>query len=362
MSSLLKHLDCAFCQTVHDPALPQTRCQECGGPLFARYRTEEMRGFQVTVGQLREALSPPWRRPSGDLRVGTPALVHGEGLATELDLPGLSILDCGRGPTGSIADYGMAVAVERARTLGIPRLTVPSLGEGARAAAAQGALHGVEVEAILAEGSDDRGLMERGTTVARMPGSLTDAERVSRGYVIGALAEPWRIEGEKAAAFPLLLPGRRLPDAVVYPVIEGTFDIALWKAWNEFEAAGIIGPERPRLIPVQTKGCEPLVRALRKKLIRPSLPRKATGPWSMRITTSPVDELRLQVVRASGGRGVSVSYDRLREAASYCIRRLGISLGDGGAAAVAAARHLRLSGDLDRNAIVVAINPSRGGT
>lgn len=362
MPTLLQHLDCAFCQAVHDPGLPQTRCQACGGPLFARYRTQELRGQQLALSQLREALMPPWRRPSGDLRVGTPALVHAEGLATELDLPGLAVLDCGRGPTGSVADFGMAVAVERARTLGIPRLTVPSLGDGARAAAAQGALHGVEVEAILVEGSDDRGLIERGTVVARMPGSLTDAERVSRGYVIGDLAEPWRIEGEKVAAFPMLLSGRQLPDAVIYPVIEGTFDIALWKIWNEFEAAGVTGPERPRLIPVQTKGCEPLVRALRKKLIRPSLPRNAAGPWSMRITTSPVDELRLQVVRASAGQGVSVSYDQMREAASYCIRKLGISLGDGGAAAVAAARQLRLSGDLPRNATVVAVNPSRGGT
>ena len=53
---------------------------------------------------------------------------------------------------------------------------------------------------------------------------------------------------------------------------------------------------------------------------------------------------------------------RLREAAFLAIRKLGMSLGDGGTAAVAAARLLRLSGDLPRNAAVVAINTARGGT
>lgn len=362
MASLLSHLDCAYCQREHDADAPQTRCTDCGGPLFARYRSAELRGHKLSLGQLREALAPPWRQPAGDLRVGSPPLVHAEGLATEFDMPGLAILDCGRGPTGSVADFGMAVAVERARALGIPRVSVPSLGDAARAAAAQGALHDIEIETILVEGSDDRGLHERGATVARFPGTLARAEAAAPGYVIGTLAEPWRIEGEKAAAWPLLLAGRRLPDAVLVPVTEGTVDVALWKAWNEWEAAGIIGPARPRIIAVQTRGCGPLVRALKKKLIRPSPPRNVSGPWALRITDSPADEIRLQVVRASGGLGVSVSYGQIREAAFLAMRKLGLSLGDGGAAAVAAARALRLSGELDRMATVVVVNTARGGT
>ena len=362
MASLLSHVDCAYCQHEHDAWAPQTRCTECGGPLFARYRTDELRGQRVSMGQLQEALAPPWRRPGGDLRVGVPALVHAEGLATEFDMPGLAILDCGRGPTGSLADFAMSVAVERARALGIPRVSVPSLGDGARAAAAQGALHDIEIETILVEGSDDRGLHERGATVARLPGTLAKAESVAKGYVIGTLAEPWRVEGEKAAAWPMLLAGRRLPDAVVIPVTEGTLDIALWKAWNEWEAAGIVGAERPRIVAVQTRGCGPIVRALKKKLIRPSPPRNVSGPWELRITDSPADEIRLQVVRASRGLGVSVSYGQIREAAFLSMRKLGLSLGDGGAAAVAAARTLRLSGELGRSATVVVVNVSRGGT
>ncbi len=362
MASLLSHLDCAYCQLRHDAAVPQTRCTDCGGPLFARYRADQLRGQKASIAQLRQALSPPRRRPAGDLRVGSPPLVHAEGLGTELDLPGLAILDCGRGPTGSIADLGMAVAVERARTLGIPRVSVPSLGDAARAAAAQGALHDIEIEAILVEGSDDRGLHERRATVARIPGTLADAERVATGYAIGTLSEPWRIEGEKAAAWAMLLAGRRLPDVVLVPVTEGTVDIALWKAWNEWQAAGLIGDERPRIIAVQTKGCGPLVRALKKKLIRPTPPRNLSGPWSLRVPTSAADEVRLQVVRASGGLGVSVSYAQMREAASLSMKKLGLSLGDGGAATVAAARTLRLSGDIVRSAAVVAMNTSRGGT
>jgi threonine synthase len=53
----------------------------------------------------------------------------------------------------------------------------------------------------------------------------------------------------------------RLPDAIVYPTGGGTGLIGMWKAFDEMERLGWIGPTRPKMFTVQAAGCAPIVRA-----------------------------------------------------------------------------------------------------
>ena len=53
-----------------------------------------------------------------------------------------------------------------------------------------------------------------------------------------------------------------LPDAIVYPTGGGTGLIGMWKAFDEMERLGWIGPERPKMFTVQAAGCAPMVRAV----------------------------------------------------------------------------------------------------
>ncbi|NVL67777.1 pyridoxal-phosphate dependent enzyme, partial [Escherichia coli] len=53
----------------------------------------------------------------------------------------------------------------------------------------------------------------------------------------------------------------KLPDAIFYPTGGGTGLIGMWKAFDELEQLGWIGPERPRMYAVQASGCAPIVRA-----------------------------------------------------------------------------------------------------
>ena len=55
--------------------------------------------------------------------------------------------------------------------------------------------------------------------------------------------------------------GWQLPDVIFYPTGGGTGLIGMWKAFDELEALGWIGPERPRMFAVQASGCAPIVRA-----------------------------------------------------------------------------------------------------
>ena len=52
------------------------------------------------------------------------------------------------------------------------------------------------------------------------------------------------------------------PDWIIYPTGGGTGLVGMWKAFDELEPIGWIGPQRrPRMVSVQAEGCAPIVRA-----------------------------------------------------------------------------------------------------
>jgi threonine synthase len=66
------------------------------------------------------------------------------------------------------------------------------------------------------------------------------------------LKEPYRIEGKKTMGIELLEQlDWQIPDITIYPTGGGTGLIGMWKAFNELEAIGWIGSERPKMIAVQ---------------------------------------------------------------------------------------------------------------
>ena len=58
--------------------------------------------------------------------------------------------------------------------------------------------------------------------------------------------------------------GWQLPDAIFYPTGGGVGMIGMWKAFDEMEALGWIGGQRPKMIAVQVEGCQPVVRAFER--------------------------------------------------------------------------------------------------
>ena len=65
---------------------------------------------------------------------------------------------------------------------------------------------------------------------------------------LSTLKEPYRLEGKKTMGFELAEQlGWELPDVIFYPTGGGTGLIGMWKAFDELEALGLIGPKRPRM-------------------------------------------------------------------------------------------------------------------
>src|SRR5205823_4219896 len=76
------------------------------------------------------------------------------------------------------------------------------------------------------------------------------------------LKEPYRIDGKKTMAYELWEEfAGKLPDVIVYPTGGGVGLIGMWKAFEELEAMGHVGRERPRMIAAQAAGCAPIVKA-----------------------------------------------------------------------------------------------------
>ena len=89
-----------------------------------------------------------------------------------------------------------------------------------------------------------------------------DGKQAMGWFDLSTLKEPYRIEGKKTMGLELAEQGGwKLPDAIFYPTGGGTGLIGMWKAFEELEAIGWIGPERPKMIAVQAAGCAPIVKA-----------------------------------------------------------------------------------------------------
>src|SRR5438128_8236995 len=108
---------------------------------------------------------------------------------------------------------------------------------------------------------------ELGARVTLIDGLITDCaaeigRRKENWFDVSTLKEPYRIEGKKTLGYELAEQlNWQLPDVILYPTGGGTGLIGMWKAFDEMEQMGWIGPKRPRMVSVQAAGCAPIVRA-----------------------------------------------------------------------------------------------------
>ena len=187
-------------------------------------------------------------------------------------LPRLMVKRESLNPTGSFKARGMAVAVSRAAELGARHLVTPSAGNAGGALAAYAAAAGLRATVIMpadAPAINQVEVLAAGARLILLEGLISDCGRLAGvirdevgAFDLSTLKEPYRVEGKKTMGFEVAEQlAWRLPDAIVYPTGGGTGIVGMWKAFDELEAVGLIGRERPRMFSVQAEGCAPIVRA-----------------------------------------------------------------------------------------------------
>src|SRR5438552_190906 len=200
--------------------------------------------------------------------------------------------------------------------------------------AAHGAAAGLPVTVAMPEDTP-RAFVEEcrhyGADTHLVRGTISDAGKWLAGhgpreaFDVSTLKEPYRVEGKKTMAYELFeqMQGT-LPDAIVYPTGGGTGLIGMWKAFDEMQAIGWIGPERPRLVSVQAEGCAPVVRGFLSGT-------EQTEPWlsprteayGLRLPNPIGGFICLRALRETRGTALAVSETRIGPAAQGLRRRRG---------------------------------------
>jgi threonine synthase len=298
--------------------------------------------------------------------VSLPRTAASEGAST------LLVKDEGRLPTGSFKARGLAMAVTMARELGIERIAMPTNGNAGAALAAYGARAGIETIVICPAETPAINITETAAYGARV--YVADGQIDECGALVGkgaaqglwfdgsTLKEPYRLEGKKVMGFELAEQfGWELPDAIFYPTGGGTGLIGMWKAFDELEAVGLIGPKRPRMYAVQAEGCAPIVRAFEKgEEFAERWEHAATVATGIRVPNAVGDFLILRAVRDSGGAAIAVPEEAILEAVDHVARDDGFLLCPEGGAVLAAWRQALERGLVGPSERVLLFNCASG--
>jgi threonine synthase len=374
--SYATHLAAALDGTRYELDRPQSL--HAGRPLVAEYDLARLAREVPRAAVLARAPGLwRWREllPHQDdgarvsLGEGETALVACPAIARRHGLAELLVKDESTLPTGSFKSRGMAVAVSRARELGLARLAIPTAGNAGGALAAYAARAGLACTVFMPADTPLANQVEAlhyGAQAYLVDGLIHDcgalvAEGAARGawFDFSTLKEPYRLEGKKTMGLELALQlGWRLPDVILYPTGGGTGLIGMWKAFRELAALGWLADERlPRLVAVQSDGCAPIARAFeRGQRFAEPFEHAATSASGIRVPKAVGDFMILDAVRASGGAAVAVAEAAILPAAREAASLSGVAICPETGACFAALPQLAERGLVRRDERAVVFN------
>jgi len=374
------HLECAKCNTTYDSGQRLQLC-ECGKPLLVRYdmkkvrvnfRKEALPARQANMWRYREMLPINREENVVCLGEGMTPLLHLKNLGPELSMPNLYIKDEGMIPTGTFKARGAAVAVSKAKELGIKVLAMPTNGNAGGALAAYSAPAGIKAVIVMpkdAPAINRKEISITGADLYLVDGLISDAGKIVGRAVAeygwfdaSTLKEPYRIEGKKTMGLELAEQfGWEVPDVILYPTGGGVGIIGIFKALKELQEIGWIGKKMPRLVAVQSTGCAPIIKAWEEKKNESIFWENAkTLAFGITVPKALGDFLVLEAIYATDGCAVAVEDKDILKAQQMLAVREGIFVCPEGAATLTAAIDLTRSGWIKSEDKVVLLNTGTG--
>ncbi|MBF0559794.1 MAG: threonine synthase [Nitrospirae bacterium] len=252
----------------------------------------------------------------------------------------------GANPTGSFKDRGMTLALSKAVESGSKAVICASTGNTSASAAAYAARAGIKAIVVIPEGKIARGKLAQalvhGSTVLQIQGNfdeaLTIVKEVVSKYPITLVnsINPFRIEGQKSAAFEICDRLGTVPDYHALPVGNAGNITAYWKGYKEYRAAGIVG-SLPKMLGFQAAGAAPIVlghRVEKPETIATAI--RIGNPASWKSAEEARDE--------SGGRIDMVTDEEILSAYKLVAAREGVFCEPASAASLAGVIKLYKSG------------------
>ena len=268
----------------------------------------------------------------------------------------------GLNPTGSFKDRGMVMAVAKALEEGAERIICASTGNTSAAAAAYAARSGISCVVLIPDGNIALGKLAQaamyGAKIVSIDGNFDVALdlviEIARTEPITLVnsVNPFRLEGQKTAAFEIVDRLGGVPDILAIPVGNAGNISAYWKGFTEYQAHGI-SSGRPKMYGFQAAGAAPLARGLER------VDHPETLATAIRIGKPASAHLAKAAVNESGGLFDMVTDDEILDAYRLLARE-GIFCEPASAASVAGILKQHREGKLGGVSLVVAVLTGNG--
>ncbi len=225
----------------------------------------------------------------------------------------------GLNPTGSFKDRGMTAAVSEALGRGATTVICASTGNTAASAAAYAARAGMKSIVLIPQGKVAAGKLAGaiayGAQVIQVDGSFDDAltmvVEITNKHPICLVnsINPFRIEGQKTAAFEIVDELGSAPDWLCLPVGNAGNITSYWAGFKQYcglKVSGLKSAVLPRMLGVQAAGAAPLV-------LGHAVENPETVATAIRIGKPARGEQALQAAEESQGRIIAVSDEQILE-------------------------------------------------
>jgi threonine synthase len=268
----------------------------------------------------------------------------------------------GLNPTGSFKDRGMTAAISEAYGREAKTVICASTGNTAASAAAYAARAGLRAVVLIPQGKVAAGklagALAYGAQVIQVDGSFDDAlslvVQITQKQPICLVnsLNPYRIEGQKSAAFEIVDVLGTSPDWLCLPVGNAGNITAYWagfKQYNSLKSSGL-----PQVLGVQAAGSAPLV--LGHPVDKPE-----TVATAIRIGRPARGEQALQAAEESKGRIIAVNDEEILKMQRELARLEGIWVEPASAAGLAGLAHELTAGRFEaKGKRIVAICTGHG--
>jgi threonine synthase len=297
------------------------------------------------------ARTAPWRGVIEEFRDrlpvtdATPVITLLEGGTPLVPAPRLSSLTgCdvylkveGLNPTGSFKDRGMTLAISKAAEAGSKAVICASTGNTSASAAAYAVRAGMICAVLVPSGKITMGKLAQalvhGARLLQVDGNFDDCLNLARDLAdhhpvsLVNSVNPYRIDGQKTAAFEICDALGDAPDIHCLPVGNAGNITAYWKGYSEYAADSTVA-KRPTMRGFQAAGSAPIV--LGEPVLNPS-----TIATAIRIGNPASWQQALAARDESGGAIESVTDREILAAYRLLAREEGVFVEPASAASVA---------------------------
>ncbi|WP_110113764.1 threonine synthase [Bacillus sp. CGMCC 1.16541] len=312
------------------------------------------------LAQYKEYLPVTEQTPMLTLHEGNTPLIHLANLSEQLGI-NLHVKVEGVNPTGSFKDRGMVMAVAKAKEEGSHTVICASTGNTSAAAAAYASRAGMRCIIVIPNGKIAMGKLAQavmyGAEIVAIEGNFDQALAMVRKLSETApvtlvnSVNPYRIEGQKTAAFEVCDQLGKAPDILAIPVGNAGNITAYWKGFKEYNDQHQTG--LPKMHGFEAEGAAAIVRG--EVIENPE-----TIATAIRIGNPASWQHAVNAANESDGKIDEVTDEEIIEAYRLIARNEGVFAEPGSCASIAGVLKDVKSGKIPQGSTVVAVLTGNG--